>query len=413
MITTISRRVGGMIAVAIMLCLSPIVAQVRYQVVFEATWSELTHPTEFPPNPHFSPLVGGLHNDNVVFWEVGSLASDGIETMAETGGTGDLVNEVQQAAAQGNAASSSIVGSGFTSPGSTSLQFDATQEFSLITLVSMLASSPDWFVGVAGLPLSDNGRWRDSVTVVLFTYDAGTDSGATYVSTNFNTVPPEPIVRITTPPLADTSGYQAPVGTYTFSIVSVDGLPPHEDTDGDGLSNLRENELGTDPRLTDTDDDGHSDSADNCPIVHNLAQDDVDGDAHGDACDKCPVDWNPGQSDVDDDGEGDPCDLDDGMVYIRFHQPEFVEWDTEQGFSSWNCYRGDLDELRAGGGYTQDPSAIDLAARYCALSTTSVSDVAPVAGAAAFFLTTGIAGTESGLGVDSEGLERANANPCP
>jgi hypothetical protein len=293
------------------------------------------------------------------------------------------------------------------------VQFDVTDEFSRLTLVSMLASSPDWFVGVAGLPLAENGRWRDQVTVVLFTYDAGTDNGTTYVATDEDTVPAEPIVRITTPPLADAGGYQAPVGTYTFSIVSVDGSPPYEDPDGDGLTNLREKELGTDPRLADTDNDGHTDSSDNCPVSHNPSQDDGDDDAFGDACDNCPLDRNAGQSDHDGDAAGDHCDLDDGVVYIRFHQTEYVEWHEEQGFSSWNCYRGDLVELRQGGDYTQDPSTIELAATYCGLSVASVLDLDPVAGAAAFYLVTGVAGTESGLGFDSSGVERPNAGACP
>ena len=295
MIATFDRRAGGIAALVVFLCLSPIVAQVRYEVVFVATWSEQTHPTEFPPNPHFSPLVGGLHNDSVTFWEVGGLASDGMEAMAETGATNVLVGEIQQSASQGDASNSTIVGEGFGSPESRSLQFDATLEFSRITLVSMLAPSPDWFVGVAGLPLAPNGRWRDDVTVALFAYDAGSDSGTTYLSSNDDTVPAEPIVRITTPPLADAGGYQPPVGSYTFSIVSVDGLPPYVDTDGDGLTNLRENELGTDPRLADTDGDGHADPSDNCPVDPNPAQGDTDTDSHGDACDTCPLDWNPGQ----------------------------------------------------------------------------------------------------------------------
>jgi hypothetical protein len=245
------------------------------------------------------------------------------------------------------------------------------------------------------------------------TYDAGSDSGTTFLSSNLDTSPPEPILKITTPPLADASGFQPPVGTYNFSIVSVDGLPPYQDEDGDGLSNLREKEVGTDPRLADTDADGHPDSSDNCPTAHNPPQGDTDADFHGDACDTCPADWNPAQSDLDDDGEGDPCDLDDGMIYIRFHLPSFVEWHAEQGFGSWNCYRGDLNELRSSGGYTQDPAVIDQAAMYCALSTTSVSDTEPDAGTALFYLVTGVAGTESGLGVDSSGRGRPNTVPCP
>jgi len=138
---------------------------------------------------------------------------------------------------------------------------------------------------------------------VLLTHDAGSDSGTTYLSSDEDTVPPEPIVKSTTPLLAEASGYQPPVGRFALSIVSVDGFPPYEDFDGDGPTDLRENEHGTDPRLADTDDDGHTDTSDNCPVVHNPVRGDNDADSHGDACDGCPLDRNPGQSDSD--GEGD------------------------------------------------------------------------------------------------------------
>ena len=43
-----------------------------YRVVFESTWSPTTHPdTGFPGNPHFSPLIGGVHDANVSFWTSG------------------------------------------------------------------------------------------------------------------------------------------------------------------------------------------------------------------------------------------------------------------------------------------------------------------------------------------------------
>src|SRR5262245_36189318 len=53
----------------------------QYQVVFNATWSQATHPTNWPSNAHFSGLVGGTHNNNVHFWRDGETASEGIRLM--------------------------------------------------------------------------------------------------------------------------------------------------------------------------------------------------------------------------------------------------------------------------------------------------------------------------------------------
>lgn len=63
----------------------------RYQVVFNATWSQQTLPTHWPANAHFSALVGGTHNASVHFWRDGETASEGIRLMAELPGIRDGV----------------------------------------------------------------------------------------------------------------------------------------------------------------------------------------------------------------------------------------------------------------------------------------------------------------------------------
>ena len=78
------------------------------------------------------------------------------------------------------------------------------------------------------------------------------------------------------------------------------------------------------PVAPDSDGDGVSDGADNCPSVANAGQTDTDADGTGDACDNdddgdsvadgndnCPLVANSGQSDFDSDGTGDACDTDD------------------------------------------------------------------------------------------------------
>ena len=196
----------------------PLLAQqgsATYQLVFQTTWSQSTHPAQFPPNPHFSPMVGATHGAAVSFWQPNGVASPGIENMAETGGTSPLTNEVQAAVNAGTAGQVLVFGGLGTSPGSLTVQFTATAEQSLLTLVSMLAPSPDWFVGVHGLPLMANGDWIDDLVIPLQVYDAGTDSGATYLSPDLNTVPQAPIAPITTSS-GPFQGLLGPIGTFTL-----------------------------------------------------------------------------------------------------------------------------------------------------------------------------------------------------
>lgn len=198
---------------------TPSVGNARYRVTFEATWSASTHPTSFPKNPHFSPLIGGTHSARVVFWEPGGASTPGIEAMAEQGSTSPLDAEVRAAIAAGTA-QGLIEGGGVSrSPGTASVEFEIGPEHPFVTLVSMLAPSPDWFVGVHGLNLLEGGDWVSEKTVPLDPYDAGTDGGGTYKSPNADTMPKEPIRRIEEPPLASAGGVQ-PVGTFTFVRLS-------------------------------------------------------------------------------------------------------------------------------------------------------------------------------------------------
>ncbi|MBD3217067.1 MAG: hypothetical protein GF310_02235 [candidate division Zixibacteria bacterium] len=59
----------------------------------------------------------------------------------------------------------------------------------------------------------------------------------------------------------------------------------------------------------DSDGDGVTFYADNCPNAGNSSQTNSDGDIYGDACDNCPNTDNPAQEDTDADGFGDVCDV--------------------------------------------------------------------------------------------------------
>ncbi|HYE95409.1 MAG TPA: spondin domain-containing protein [Rubricoccaceae bacterium] len=165
-----------------------------YEVLFTATWSAQTHPTEFPANAHFSPLVGAVHNDDVSLWAVGRAASIGIQRMAERGRTDSLAAEAAREPGTFRVlVDSAALSTGYPSPSppgqAVRFGFAADHEHPLVTLVTMVAPSPDWFIGVSGFDLRPNGQWVDAVTVPLVVYDAGTDSGQTYTAPDEPTVP--------------------------------------------------------------------------------------------------------------------------------------------------------------------------------------------------------------------------------
>jgi len=190
----------------------------RYQVVFNATWSQATHPTNWPSGPHFSGLVGGTHNASVHFWRDGETASEGMRLMAELGQKTTLLNEIAPAISSGTAHFQLSGGGISPSPGSVSMAFPQPmrRDFPLVTLVSMIAPSPDWFVGVDSLNLIEDGQWVTNKVVTLYGKDTGTDSGVSYASPDQVTVPRGGVTQFTGFP-AIQNGVIVPFGTFTFT----------------------------------------------------------------------------------------------------------------------------------------------------------------------------------------------------
>ena len=160
-----------------------------YDVVFQGAWTTAVTPGGVPVGAHFSRLIGGVHSDAVTFLESGRMASAGVESMAEDGAWTALQGEVQNA---GSGALSVLAGdTDFISPTtSKTLTATLTTEHPRITLVTMVAPSPDWFVGVSGLPLlDDQGRWLRAHEVHLYPWDAGTEDGSEFSLDNLATTP--------------------------------------------------------------------------------------------------------------------------------------------------------------------------------------------------------------------------------
>ncbi|MFK5981971.1 MAG: spondin domain-containing protein [Flavobacteriaceae bacterium] len=167
-----------------------------YTITFTSNWSNNTHPSNnFPGNAHWSKLVGATHNSEVVFLKMGDLASPGIENLAELGSNTVFYSEINSAIDAGFS-NQLIDGDDLPSPLGDIIinNVITTEEFPLLSLASMIAPSPDWMIGVDSLSLlNENGEWVDEMTIDLYPYDAGTDDGTDYNSSNQDTNPQEGI----------------------------------------------------------------------------------------------------------------------------------------------------------------------------------------------------------------------------
>ena len=191
------RRFGFLLAVPFGTGLSalPAAAQtITYQVTFQGNWTLASTPGGVVGGAHFTTLIGGVHGSGVSFWEPGEQASSGVEGVAELGSTGTFRSEVS-----GSPHTLSVIQEGVSGGGTGSATFniDVTRTHPLVTLLSMIGPSPDWFVGVSGVSLLDaSDEWRQSLVVDLFPYDAGTEDGEDFSLSNPATNPQGVITRI-------------------------------------------------------------------------------------------------------------------------------------------------------------------------------------------------------------------------
>jgi hypothetical protein len=187
----------------------------RYKLDISVTWSAQMHPLEFPSGAHFSDLIGVTHDARYFLFADGRTASSGLELLAENGRAAILRAEFAEAMRRGRIGSI-FDGEGlYALPGTMSATFDIDAGHRLVSFVTMIAPSPDWFTGLSSVDLMAGGAWIDRMELVLWAWDAGTDSGASYNAPDDDTQPRESVRLLAVPAFIDDGGLKR-VGTATF-----------------------------------------------------------------------------------------------------------------------------------------------------------------------------------------------------
>lgn len=145
-----------------------------------------------PAGVHFTNFAGMVHNSNGELWKTGKLATKGVENVAETGSTTAIVLEIDSLIRTKNALSLIL----FTPPTATGTKkatLYCNSNYSFVSFASMIAPSPDWFIGLSGLNLYNNNKWIADTTIQLFVYDAGSEDGDVFDYSSPPTNPQQPI----------------------------------------------------------------------------------------------------------------------------------------------------------------------------------------------------------------------------
>lgn len=169
-----------------------------YRVIVKSTWTPATHPFEYPNGAHFSGLIGASHNARYSIFAIGRRPTPGLERLSEEGKHSPLNDEIRAAINAGNALEMFETGGlkNFKDSMVTTVHVDPTHH--LISVVNMVAPSPDWFTGASSVDLVENGAWVASRTLRLPAYDAGGDDGKTYNAPDRDTNPKKPTTRAAT-----------------------------------------------------------------------------------------------------------------------------------------------------------------------------------------------------------------------
>lgn len=217
--------------IAVLWCLSagPAMALTTdYTITFEGRW---TADLPRPESAHFTRFVGATHQTQGLLLSVGQPASAQVESVAELGATLLMSLEVQNQITAGNANQLVLSNPVFLGPEAIdTFTITVNDQFPLLTLISMIAPSPDWFTGVHNLNLLNaSGQFIPKFVIDLPNYDAGTEDGNGFTLNNPATSPQSVIRPIDE---ANPAGALFGVGSIArLSIIRV--IPGDTDSDGD------------------------------------------------------------------------------------------------------------------------------------------------------------------------------------
>lgn len=186
-------------------------------VTLNIDWNSTDFPTGYPSNAHFSKLIGWSHDSTQTFFKIGTIASPGIKNMAETGGTSPLDAEFVELIEEKKGFNYFIESNLGTGTGDIVVNVEVTMEHPSITLATMIAPSPDWYIAVVNINLFENNSFVNQKTVEAHVYDAGTDDGVTYTSPDEISDPQQPITLIVDSPFGNGVKLNATIATVTFT----------------------------------------------------------------------------------------------------------------------------------------------------------------------------------------------------
>lgn len=158
-------------------------------------------------------LMMAEHPEDIVIWEDGGMASDGLKMLAESddGDPAALIAEAIDAGARVRFQDGAAILNLLT------VEEEITLEYATpcVTYANAITPSPDWFVGFRICAVDEEGMWKEEIAFTAAAWDAGTDDGDDYTSEDAASDPQQPISQLDKAPFSPAG---TPVSTISATL---------------------------------------------------------------------------------------------------------------------------------------------------------------------------------------------------
>lgn len=195
-----------------------------YSVTFVPSWNPATHPHDYPithaKKGLLTPIIGATHTADFRLFAHGLEPTPGLEKLSEMGAHNPLDDEIRAHVKRGHVGGLIEFADG--SPGpvhppvTSEIRVDAAHP--MVSLVGMIAPSPDWFYGVSSVSLLDGGDWVPSAVVTAYAWDSGGDAGTSYLAEDADLETKAATMPVDSPSF-QRNGERIPVGVFLFKRV--------------------------------------------------------------------------------------------------------------------------------------------------------------------------------------------------
>ena len=168
-------------------------SEAAYNMKIDLKW--MTPDFAVPAYAHVTLIYGMVHAKDTFLWKPGLMATEGLRNIAENGGFQNMSIEIDSIIARHKALFKFfILPPAIT--GSAQTVLNVNSNYSFVSFASMIAPSPDWFMGIHDFNLLQDDHWITDTTLKIYVYDAGTKQGNAFDYNFPATVPRESIILI-------------------------------------------------------------------------------------------------------------------------------------------------------------------------------------------------------------------------